>query len=223
MREIKTPWGLILPEVELFPIYYLIFIYCFIYILPFGEYFVGSTWFDFLKKEDGPLEWLQFFQYFISSLLGFFIFAKNKRKHSINSYIWLLLSTLCLFIAAEEISWGERITGFTLNTLTNLSIQGETNLHNLPFFHNYLLDPLLQIICIFFGWIGWKKWPHLNALPNKKFSLYFLFVALFFAYYDISWASTIEHIRNDQEIFEFLLSTGIILHFWDNSKNYRLI
>ena len=222
MKEIKTPWGLFSPEVELFPIYYLIFIYGFVYILPFGEYFVGSTWFDLLKKEDGPLEWLQFFQYLTSSLIGFLIFAKIKKKNSINCFILLSLSTLCFFIAAEEISWGERITGFTLTSLTNLSIQGETNLHNLPFFHNYLLDPLLQIICIFLGWIGWKKWPHLNALPDKKFSLFFLFVALFFAYYDISWASTVEHIRNDQEIFEFLLSTGIILHVWDKFKNFRL-
>ena len=221
MKEIRTPWGTLSPEVEIFPIYYLIFIYGIIYILPFGEYFVGSTWFDLLKKEDGPLEWLQFLQYLFSAILGFFIFTNNKKRSSINSFIWLLLSALCFFIAAEEISWGERITGFTLNTLTNLSIQGETNLHNLPFFHNYLLDPLLQIICIFLGWIGWKKWPHLNSLPSKKFSLFFLFVALFYAYYDISWASTTEHIRNDQEIFEFLLSTGIFLHFWDNFKNHR--
>tara|TARA_Y100001978_G_scaffold180906_1_gene176733 strand:+ start:228 stop:899 length:672 start_codon:yes stop_codon:yes gene_type:complete len=223
MKEIKTPWGLLLTEVELFPIYYLIFIYGFVYILPFGEYFVGSTWFDLLKKEDGPLEWLQFFQYLTSSFIGFFIFAKNKKKNSTNCFILLSLSTLCFFIAAEEISWAERITGLTVNTLSNISIQGETNLHNLPFFHNYLLDPILQIFCLFLGWFGWKKWPHLNFLPNKKFSLFFLFTALFFAYYDISWASTIPHIRNDQEIFEFLLSSGIFLHFWDNFKNYKFI
>ena len=218
MREIKTPWGFLSPEVELFPIYYLIFIYGFVYILPFGEYFVGSTWFDLLKKEDGPLEWLQFFQYLSASFIGFFIFTKNKKKNTLDSFILLFLSTLCFFIAAEEISWGERITGFTINNLSNLSIQGETNIHNLPFFHNYLLDPFLQIVCLFLGWVGWNKWPHLNSLPDKKFSLYFLFVALFFAYYDISWASTVEHIRNDQEVFEFLLSSGIFLHYWDNLK-----
>jgi len=221
MREIKTPWGSLSPEVELFPIYYLAFIYGFIYILPFGEYFFGSTWFDLLKTEDGLLEWLQFIQYFLSSLIGFFIFCKNKKKNSINSFIWLLISSLCFFIAAEEISWGERIGGLTINALSQISIQGETNIHNLPFFHNYLLDPFFQIICIFFGWAGWNKWPHLNSLPAKKFSLFFLFVALFFAYYDLSWVSTVQHIRNDQEIFEFLLSTGIFLHFWDNLKNSK--
>ena len=218
MTELKTPWGSIHSKVNLFPIYYLVFVYGFVYILPFGEIVVGSTWFDLLKKEDGPLEWLQFIQYFFSSLFGFFILYKTKKKKSINSAVWLILSVFCFLIAAEEISWGERITGFTLDSISEISIQGETNIHNLPFFHNYLLDPALQIICIFLGWIGWRKWPDLKSLPSQKLSLFFLLVALFFAYYDLSWASTIAHIRNDQEIFEFLLSTGIFLHFWDNLK-----
>ena len=221
MAEIKTPWGYISTKVNLFPIYYLIFIYGFVYLFPFGENIVGTSWFYFVKKEDGILESLQFFQYFISFIIGFFILFKIKKKKSLNSLIWLGFSILCFFLAGEEISWGERITGITLDAVADLSIQGETNLHNLPFFHNFLLDPLLQGICIFFGWIGWRRFPYLTALPNKKFSLFFLFVALFFAYYDLSWASTIEHVRDDSEIFEFLLSTGIFLHFWDNLKNKK--
>ena len=218
MSEIKTPWGSLSSKVNLFPIYYLIFIYGLIYILPFGKDLIGMTWFDLLKKEDGPLEWLQFSQFFISSLMGFLIFYKSKKKRSINSLIWLLFSIFCLVISAEEISWSERITGFTLHSISELSIQGETNFHNLPFFHNILLDPMLHVLCIFLGWVGWRKWPNLNSLPSKKFSLFFLLVSLFFAYYDLSWASTVPHIRNDQEIFEFLLSTGIFLHFWHNLK-----
>ena len=218
MKTIKTPWGNVSPEVSLFPIYYIFFIYGFIYILPFGKNIVGLTWFDLLKLEDGPLEWLQFAEYFISSLFGILIFFKSKKRKSINSFIWLILSAFCFFIAAEEISWGERIIGFSLNSLTEISIQSETNLHNLPFFHNYLLDPILIAICIFFGWIGWRKWPYLNSIPSKKLSLFFLITALYIFFYEISWASTIQHIRNDLEIYEFLLSTGIYLHFWNNLK-----
>ena len=218
MSDIRTPWGSIFSKVSLFPIYYLIFIYGFVYILPFGKNFIGSTWFDLLKKEDGPLEWLQFSQFFISSIMGLFIFYMSKKKRSMNSLIWLCFSIFCFLISAEEISWGERITGFTLSSISDLSIQGETNFHNLPFFHNVLLDPLLHVLCIFLGWVGWRKWPNLSSLPSRKYSLFFLLVSLFFAYYDLSWASTIPHIRNDQEIFEFLLSTGIFLHFWDNFK-----
>ena len=218
MNLIKTPWGSISTNVSLFPIYYLIFIYGFVYILPFGEKIVGLPWFYYLKKEDGVLESLQSIQYFVSSLIGLFIFFRIKKKKTLNSFIWLTFSILCFLIAGEEISWGERLTGISLDSITELSIQGETNLHNLPFFHNYLLDPVLQAICIFLGWIGWRKFPSLSSLPSKKLSLFFLFVSLFFAYYDLSWASTIEHIRDDTEIFEFLLSTGIFLHFWENKK-----
>ena len=189
-----------------------------IYILPFGKNIVGLTWFDLLKLEDGPLEWLQFAEYFISSLFGILIFFKSKKRKSLNSFIWLILSAFCFFIAAEEISWGERIIGFSLNSLTEISIQSETNLHNLPFFHNYLLDPILVAICIFFGWVGWRKWPYLNSIPGKRLSLFFLITALYIFYYEISWASTIQHIRNDLEIYEFLLSSGFFLHFWNNLK-----
>ena len=220
MNEIKTPWGSISPKVNLFPIYYLIFIYGFIYILPFGKYFVGSSWFDFFRKEDGPLEWIQFIEYLFSSFLAFFIFTQIKRKFTLNSIIWLSFGIFCFLIAGEEISWGERITGIGLSSISEINVQGETNFHNLPFFHNYLLDPVFEIGSIFLGWIGWKKLPHLNALPRKELSLYFLFVALFYFYFDISWASTIKQIRNDQEIFEFLLSTGIFLHCWSNFKLY---
>ena len=218
MKVIKTPWGALTPEVNLFPIYYLIFIYGFIYILPFGENIIGLTWFNLLKLEDGPLEWLQFAEYFTSSLFGILIFAKNKKKNSKDSFIWLILSAFSFFIAAEEISWGERITGFSLNSLSEISIQSETNLHNLPFFHNYFLDPILIAICVFFGWIGWRKWPYLTSIPSKRLSLFFLITALYIFYYEISWVSTVEHIRNDLEIYEFLLSTGIFLHFWNNLK-----
>ena len=222
MSDIRTPWGSIFSKVSLFPIYYLIFIYGFVYILPFGKNFIGSTWFDLLKKEDGPLEWLQFSQFFISSIMGLFIFYKSKKKRSMNSLIWLIFSIFCFLISAEEISWGERITGFTLDSLTAISIQGETNLHNLPFFHNLFLDPLLIIICIFFGWIGWRKFPYLTSIPSKKLSLYFLITALYIFYYEISWASTIEHIRNDLEIYEFLLSAGFFMHFLDNLKPTKI-
>ena len=51
MSEIRTPWGSINTKVSLFPIYYLIFIYGFVYILPFGKNLIGTTWFDLLKKK----------------------------------------------------------------------------------------------------------------------------------------------------------------------------
>ena len=79
-KEIKTPWGKLVPEVSLFPIYYLLFIYCLVYVFPYGKFFIGISWFDWLRSEDGPLEWIQFIEYALSSLLSFFIFFKQKKK-----------------------------------------------------------------------------------------------------------------------------------------------
>ena len=220
-KEIKTPWGKIIPEVSLFPIYYLLFIYCFVYILPYGKIIIGVSWFDWFRSEDGPLEWIQFFEYGLSSIIAFFIFIKIKKKKEINSIIWILIALFSFLIAGEEISWGERITGIGIDSISTLNIQGETNFHNLPFFHNYLLDPVFEISCIFLGWFGWKRFKKINAFPSKNLSLFFLFVALFYFYFDISWASTTQQIRNDQEIFEFLLSSGIFIHCFNNFKNLR--
>ena len=223
-KDIKTPFGKISPEVSLFPIYYLLFIYGFVYIFPYGEKLIGISWFDWLRSEDGPLEWIQFIEYVLSSLLAFLIFLRRKKKKEINSIVWLFVAFLALIVAGEEISWGERITGIGINSISDLNVQGETNFHNLPFFHNYLLDPVFEISCIFLGWFGWRKFRRIKAFPSKELSLYFLFVALFYFYFDISWASTTEQIRNDQEIFEFLLSTGIFLHCLKNfpeTKNLK--
>ena len=79
-KEIKTPWGKIKPEVSLFPIYFLIFIYFFVYILPYGKFFIGISWFDWFRSEDGPLEWIQFIEYALSSLLSLIVFFKQKKK-----------------------------------------------------------------------------------------------------------------------------------------------
>ena len=220
-KELKTPWGKIIPEVSLLPIYYLLFIYGFVYILPYGKFFIGVSWFDWLRSEDGPLEWIQFIEYAISSVMAFLIFIKKKKKKEINSIIWLLIAFLSFLIAGEEISWGERITGIGIDSISSLNVQGETNFHNLPFFHNYLLDPIFEISCIFLGWFGWKRFKNIDAFPPKKLSLFFLSVALFYFYFDVSWASTTEQIRNDQEIFELLLSTGIFIHCFIGLKKNK--
>ncbi len=220
-KELKTPWGKIIPEVSLLPICYLLFIYGFVYILPYGKFFIGVSWFDWLRSEDGPLEWIQFIEYAISSVMAFLIFIKKKKKKEINSIIWLLIAFLSFLIAGEEISWGERITGVGIDSISSLNVQGETNFHNLPFFHNYLLDPIFEISCIFLGWFGWKRFKNIDAFPPKKLSLFFLSVALFYFYFDVSWASTTEQIRNDQEIFELLLSTGIFIHCFIGLKKNK--
>ena len=104
-----------------------------------------------------------------------------------------------------------------LDSIRAINSQGETSIHNIHFFHHYLLDPSFEISCIFLGWIGWRAWPSIDAFPERRYSLYFLLVALFYFYFDISQASTISQIRNDQEIFEVLMSIGLSSHCWNKA------
>ncbi len=212
-KNITTTWGNIKPKVDIFPIIYLVFIYGVIYILPYGENLIGMTWFDWCRSEDGPLEWIQFFLYFGAGLFAISSLSKRvKNGFNLNLILWGLIVFLCIFVAGEEISWGERITGYGLEVIRNMNYQGESNIHNLHYFHHLLLDPSFEISCILFGFVGWKYLPKLDSLPSKQYSLYFLFVALFYFYFDISNASTVQQIRNDQEIFELLMALGLFLH-----------
>ena len=89
-KDIKTPFGKIIPEVSLFPIYYLLFMYGFVYIFPYGKNLVGVSWFDWFRSEDGPLEWLQFSEYLVSSFFALIIFIRSNRKSSLNTLLWLV-------------------------------------------------------------------------------------------------------------------------------------
>ncbi|WP_320667357.1 pectate lyase [Prochlorococcus sp. MIT 1307] len=212
---VRTPWGNLETKVDIFPVIYLIFIYGFVYILPYGRDVIGISWFDWCRAEDGPLEWIQFIAFATAFVCSSLVLWKRRRSGiNIKWFAWLAITLICFFVAGEEISWGERITGFGFNALRDINIQGESNLHNTAFFHHILLDPSFEISCILLGWVGWKVWPNIDAFPTKRYSLYFLFVALFYFYFDISYASTIKQIRNDQEIFELLFSIGLLSHCW---------
>ena len=218
LEKIQTPWGAVEPSVDIFPVVYLLIMYGFIYIFPFGRDVVGQSWFDWCRSEDGPLEWLQFVFFLGAFMCSSIVVWKRRRLGlNLNWIIWILLALLCFFVAGEEISWGERVTGLGIDALREINKQGETNIHNLPFFHHILLDPSFELSCILFGWLGWRVWPHIDAFPAKRYSLYFLFVALFFFYFDISYSSTIRQIRNDQEIFEILMALGLFAHSWHHA------
>jgi hypothetical protein len=86
-----------------------------------------------IVDEDRIIEWLQ-----VAILLGIAacagviavrLFTDGHRLFGL-AYILVLVATL--FIAGEEISWGQRIFGWvTPEELSELNRQGETNIHNI--------------------------------------------------------------------------------------------
>ncbi|MFY7696833.1 MAG: pectate lyase, partial [Cyanobium sp.] len=195
-RRISTPWGSLEPVVDLLPLVYLLVLYGIVYFLPFG---VFEGW---RKGEDGPCEWLQFLGYAGASLCSFAV-AWRRRRHwfSLPFLAWILLGLFCFLMAGEEISWGERLTGVGVEGIRQINAQGETTVHNIPAVQG-LMHFAFILFGIFFGYLGWRFLPAIDALPARRFSLYFLPVALFYAYFDLSWITHGDRIRNDQEAIE---------------------
>jgi len=205
-RLIRTPWGDLAPRVDLFPLIYLLLLYGVIYFLPFGV-------FDFWRKgEDGPVEWLQFMGYLGAACCSAGCYVRTLRKGLLKQWIWwLLIALFCFYVAGEEISWGERVTGLGSDYLRNINAQGEFNFHNLEGIQNYLHASFI-VSGVFLGWLGWRFFPAIQAFPGRRFSLYFLIVAAFYFYWDVSWITHGDRIRNDQEAIEFLMALGLFRH-----------
>jgi len=205
-RTIHTPWGSFTPSVDLAPLVYLLFLYGVVYFLPFGWFKAWSI------GEDGASEWLQFFAYAGATVCSLRVLWQRRSKlFTVQGLAWLILTAFLFYVAAEEISWGERIHGWGIEALRDLNAQGETNMHNLPAVQNYLHFSFIAA-GLFFGYAGWRWMPGIEALPSRRYSLYFLFVALFYTYFDLSWIAHSERIRNDQEAIELLMSIGLFLH-----------
>lgn len=87
-----------------------------------------------VTREDGPVEWATVLALLaLAVLVGRHLLTAPKDK-----FPWWLkaagyaLVVLALFAAGEEISWGQRLFGFsTGETMQRINLQQETNLHNL--------------------------------------------------------------------------------------------
>ena len=223
-RLINTPFGDMSPKVDFFPIIYLLIVYGVVFYLPFNIY-KQYTLYDFWGRGEGLLsERLQFLFYFSSFVLSFLIAWKQRRAISRKQIIcWILLGLFCLFVASEEISLFDYFNG-GIESIKQINGQNETNLHNLNLIQPYVHTSFI-FSGLFFGWFGWNYLPNIEALPKRRYSLYFLFVSAFYTYNHIN---TLTNTINcdfvncpfRQEVFEFLMALGLFLHCYNMSINY---
>lgn len=112
--------------------------------------------FSRLTAEDALIENLTVVLSFSASLL-LFITGRMERK-ALRRWIYVLGGTVLLFIAGEEISWGQRIFGYpTPDWIAERNAQEEFNLHNLHIFHTlsylgfmYGVQLLFMMSCVAF-------------------------------------------------------------------------
>jgi len=89
--------------------------------------------------EDGLVEYLQALCYLAASVIGSITaYRLSKESSKINSVVVLVFSIGSMLIFAEEVSWGQRIIGFsTPEVIQQINTQKEFTAHNLFFIQRY--------------------------------------------------------------------------------------
>jgi hypothetical protein len=113
-----------------------------LFALPFaGAVVVIASWadrplFHLLTDDDRVLEWLQFAFYAVATVLGAAAaLALWRLGNRLMALLFAAFAAGCLFITGEEVSWGQRVFGWsTPETLSRINNQGETTIHNIGSF-----------------------------------------------------------------------------------------
>jgi len=187
--------------------------------------------YETIIQEDSFIEYLQVGIYFLSSGIALLIALKFFRKSSVLLGILYSTLTLCfLFIAFEEMSWGQRIFNFSNpEYFESYNTQKELSVHNL-----IGVQRKLHKIYILIGAYGTFTWifasffsPRNKAfysqlinhvVPEWYLSSYFFFT--FFIYTAFRYISKPYPegflLWRDQEPAELLLSLGFLIFTINN-------
>lgn len=186
-------------------------------------------------REDGLVETAQIFIFLLSSIFAFKISPIFKHKNKLNFYAFKLLGFLLLFVAMEEMSWGQRIIGVkTPSSISEINSQGEITVHNL-----HLFQSKLHLIYMLVGFYGSILPILLNKYKHnlyKKYSLFFppahlffYFFAILFLYflleYQVYYLQIISGYFMDisrwQEVAELILSIGFLFYTAETYLNLK--
>ena len=97
---------------------------------------------EWLESEDGLSEWWSVFAYMAGALaIGAAAWSLKNTQHSPVRYFYLTLAVGLFLGGMEEISWGQRIVGWsTPEALSEINVQNETTLHNFTFGNKVMFE-----------------------------------------------------------------------------------
>lgn len=89
--------------------------------------------FEWLTAEDSLIEWLQFGCITVVAVSAWRIGVRVMRtENRYIGYLYFAIAFTSVFIAGEEISWGQRLVGWsTPEQFAAINKQGETSIHNI--------------------------------------------------------------------------------------------
>lgn len=124
---------------------------------------------DWLESEDGLSEWWSVATYLAGALAaGAAAWYLRTTKQSAIKYLYLVLAVGFFLGALEEISWGQRLAGWsTPAALEEINFQDETTLHNVNFADNVIFEALFWGSV--FGLIGglWRLEYNLRGISDR--------------------------------------------------------
>lgn len=199
----------------------------FLFIIFFAIRLLSMNLFFEIIREDSLVESAQFFTIFIASLVSFFCAKIFMQRNKFLAIIYFLLAIMFFFLAGEEISWGQRLIGFsTPADFSSRNLQDEFNVHNLDSFRsNTWLGYFL--ICEFgaFGWMLISLVP--KRLKKIKFLIPPWFVSSYFLvaflYYFLTSPSVQIFFPEWSEVVELFLYLGIFLFVLSTFINLKFI
>jgi len=189
--------------------------------------------FRLVTAEDSLLEWPQFLSIFSASVIfGWLSIQFVRQGRQGVGLVYLLLALGTFFVAGEEISWGQRIFGWsTPDTLDAINHQGETNVHNIRWVQTALGYVLL--LGAAYGTIAPIAGTRLWGRPARP-ALSFLFipplcaVAAFLMPFGyrlfrvLIWPGTDFMVVKFGEAPELCLYFGLLVFAWANLRRLRV-
>lgn len=201
--------------------------------------FLSPTYLPYVSfiSEDGPVEYLTFIVFIITFIVSILVAnSLRKLKKRLASISFFVIAFVFIFVAIEEISWGQRIFGFEASGIFSESTQGEVNIHDLKPFE-YFEDPSFIFVGLVGGllWILFLKSSKDNSSSFKTFFVppwylmtFFIPVSIFYIVLNLATPEvTINSLSwnflfpKDQEPFELILSLGLLGFVFSNYIKLR--
>lgn len=208
--------------------------------LLFFKWAYVSTYWHFLRREDGPFEYLTAIAFFTIAILAVLLIRRIKKLSLMKQYkrmlivIFLVVAITGIFVAGEEISWGQRIFDLrTPKSWKEVNTQDELTIHNHELIMRYIYQVYfaLALYCMI-SWIPAKiyssKAPK-QHLPLIKFIspawyLMPMFIPTFMytlGRFTIGW--TYYGLGAWEETTEMILSLGLFFHFFTYYRHFDKI
>jgi hypothetical protein len=184
--------------------------------------------------EDSVVEWLTALAY-MASVIVCWVLARRlgRERRYVLAAFHVVLGLACLFVALEEISYGQRLAGFaTPQAVAERNVQNEMNLHNLDFTARlfFTIAPLGVglfglagfVLPAFRRWLG-EKWAEFASflVPPWFLASWFVPIALFALYAAFFWGTAGIIVWQDQEPLEALLAFGFLAFVLTNLGRVR--